>query len=69
MGNNTSTIHINDKKIVITNEFVTVNGVQYSNISNRTSASIVNDNIYIGSYKLTKNGLKLSISAILNNIF
>jgi hypothetical protein len=68
MGN-TSTIIINDKKITISNEFVTVNGVQYNNISNSTSASIVNDNIYIGSYKLTKKGLKFSLSAIFNNIF
>jgi hypothetical protein len=66
---NESTIILNDKKIVISNEFVTVNGVQYNNISNRTSASIVNDNIYVGFYKLTKKGLKLSISAIFNNIF
>jgi hypothetical protein len=68
-NSNTSTIILNDKKIVITDEFINVNGSQYNNISRSRSICTVGDNIYVGFYKVTDKGMKLSLSAILTNIF
>jgi hypothetical protein len=68
-NSNTSTIILNDKKIVITDEFIKINGSQYNNKSRSRSICTVGDNVYVGFYKLTDKGMKFSLSAMLSNIF